>query len=318
MVTKAAPREDYRGMWLALGGYALLFAGKLAAYYFSGIGVLFAEAMHSVADMLIAGFLLLAAWYSSRPADEYYRFGRRRAQNIAALVAATIFISFTSLETLREAIPRLLSNEPAEYGNVSLAITVVAVSLVISALPLLTILRQKRRGAAMRAQLIETINDLVALGAALVGIVLVLEGFPKADPIASIVVAIVIAVNAVLLWRENARELLGRSPDKAYYEKVRETALAVPGTLDAHNLIAEVVGGQTHLSFHIGVAPGTPVEEADRITHETERAVLDMSPDTFLVIHTDPVDRPRTTPATNDVRAAEAAPDDYALVDETS
>jgi len=280
--------ESLRGMWLALGGYTLLLVMKLTAYFITHVGVLFAESMHSIADVLIVVFLLVAAYYSRRPRDEDYRFGYGRAQNIAALVAATIFISFTSLETLREAIPKLFAGGSEHYDNLSIALAVIAISIVVSAVPLWSILQEKRRGAAMRAQLVETINDLIALGAALIGTIFIIEGVPIADPIASIVVALVIAFNAVILWRENARDLMGRSPGPEYAQLIHDAAMSVPGVIDVHGLIAEVVGGQTHLSFHMCVAKGTLIEDADRIAHDVRDVVLAASPMTFLVIHTDP------------------------------
>lgn len=277
-----------RAMWLALGGYVLLFAVKLAAFAISHVGVMFAEAMHSMADMLIAGFLLVAAYMSNRPADSEYRFGYGRAQNIAALVAATIFISFTSFETLREAVPKLFSHEVAEFSNLGVVLGVIIVSIAVSSAPLFSLMRKKDRSAAERAQLIESVNDEIALVAALVGTLLVSRGIPLADPIASCVVAIVIAVNAVILWRENATSLMGRSPDPEFYDMVRHAAMGVTGVLATHGVIAERVGEQTHLGMHIEVQAGTPIEDADRMADTVRRIIEDKVEDIYVVVHVDP------------------------------
>jgi len=279
---------DRRGMWIALAGYTVLFAGKLAAFFLTHLGVMFAEAMHSMADMLIASFLLIAAWISSKPADEEFRFGYGRAQNIAALVAATIFISFTSFETLRESIPKLFQPPEGPHTGIPLAIGVILISLVISSFPIIAIVRQKTRGAASKAQLIEGINDEVALMAALVGILFVARGFPMADPIASIVVALVIAFNAVMLWRENATLLMGASPGAEFYDKIRAISFAVPGVLEVHNAIAEQVGEQIHLGMHIEVPRGILIEEADAIADAVHDAICAAFDDIWVVVHADP------------------------------
>jgi cation diffusion facilitator family transporter len=280
--------NNTRGMWIALGGYTVLFFGKLAAYFVTHLGVMFAEAMHSMADMLIAAFLLIAAWVSSKPADEYFRLGYGRAQNIAALVAATIFISFTSLETLRESIPKLFQPAEGPHEGIGLAIVVILISLVISALPIVAILRQKERGAASKAQLIEGVNDEIALVAALGGILFVAKGFPMADPIASIVVALVIAFNAVMLWRENATILMGASPGPTFYDHIREISLSVPGVLDTHNVIGEQTGEQIHLGMHIEVSRGISIEEADKIADTVHDAICAAYEDIWVVVHVDP------------------------------
>jgi cation diffusion facilitator family transporter len=283
------------GMWLALGGYTLLFGLKLAAYFWTHLGIMFAEAMHSTADMLIVGFLLIATYMSKRPADSSFRFGYGRAQNIAALVAATIFISFTSFETLREAVPRLFEKVGAEGAALSattfaVAIGVLLVSIVVSGIPFIPLLRNKNRSAAEKAQFIEVINDELALVAALIGIVFVNAGFALADPIASCVVAIIIAVNAVILWRENAVTLMGESPEEPFYNMVRETALAVPGALATHGVIAEKTGEQIHLSMHVEVERGTVIEEADAVADEVRKRLEAQVPDLYVVVHVDPAD----------------------------
>ena len=62
--------------------YASGLRPKLAAYYVTGVMALFAEALHTLSDIFISGFLLLAALYSRRAADERHMFGYGRAQNI--------------------------------------------------------------------------------------------------------------------------------------------------------------------------------------------------------------------------------------------
>jgi ferrous-iron efflux pump FieF len=277
-----------RTMWLALAGYSALFVLKLIAYFYTHLGVMFAEAMHSTADMLISAFLLAAAYISARPADEEFRFGYGRAQNIAALVAATIFISFTSLETLREAIPKLF--HPQQHGpeGLSIAVGVIIISIVISALPLTQMARSGSRGAAEKAQLLECVNDEIALAAALAGTLLVAKNVAIADPIASIVVALVIAFNALNLWRENATLLMGASPGKAFYDDVNRIAFSIPGVLEVHNVIAEQVGDQIHLGMHVEVQPGIVIEEADAIGDSVADAMRQAYDGIYVVVHVDP------------------------------
>src|SRR5512138_2878864 len=196
--------NDLRGLKLTLGGYLIILALKLGAYWMSGVMALLAEALHTLSDIFVAGFLLVATLYSRKRADQTHMFGYGRAQNVAALVAATLFISFTSFELYRESIPRLFSTEIVEYQNLPLAIGVLIVSMVIAAAPLVTLFRQKTRGAAAKAQLTELVNDELGLLAALLGTLSITWGWRLGDPLAAIIVATIIAYNAVGLFRENS------------------------------------------------------------------------------------------------------------------
>lgn len=278
--------NDLRGLKLTLGGYLIIFVMKLGAYWMSGVMAMLAESLHTLSDIFVSGFLLIAASYSRKQADQTHMFGYGRAQNVAALVAATLFISFTSFELYKESIPRLFSTETVEYQNLSLAIGVLIVSMVIAALPLITLFRQKTRGAAAKAQLLELANDEWGLLAALLGTLSITWGWKLGDPLAAIVVATIIAYNAIGLFRENLSFLLGRSPGADYLDKIQSVARAVPGVLGVHDLRAEYIGPETiHAGMHIEVAKGTPIEKAERIADEVMRRIHTESEDGYCVIH---------------------------------
>lgn len=280
---------DTRSLKIALGAYFLVFALKLTVYFMSGVMALLAEALHTLSDIFVTGFLLFAAYYSRRSADQEHMFGYGRAQNIAALVAATLFISFTSYKLYEESIPRLFTSEEAAYQNLWLAIGVIVASMIIAAVPLIQLYLQKTRGAAAKAQFLESINDELGLVAALIGTLFIMWDKPIADPIASIAVATIIAYNGFKLFRENWSLLLGRSPGPEYLDKIRSIARSVPGVLGVHDLRAEYIGPEdVHAGLHIEVERGTSIEEADRISAEVYKRIHADTDTGFCVIHVDP------------------------------
>ena len=282
--------EDTRGLQLTLAVYVLIFAMKLAVYLMSGVLALKAEAFHTLSDVFVAGFLLVAMVYSRKKADETYMFGYGRAQNAAALVAATLFISFTSFALYKEAIPRLFQTEPVSYQNLPWVMGVLIASMFIAAAPLVKLLRQKTRGPASKAQFLELINDELGLLAAFLGTLFILWGQPLADPIASIVVATIIAYNGLRLFFENFAFLVGRSPGRDFLGEVEKQARSVPGVLGVHDLRAEFIGpGVVHAGMHIEVERGMSVEEANRIAEEVRARVHEgeSGDPGFCVIHVD-------------------------------
>jgi ferrous-iron efflux pump FieF len=265
---------DIRSLGLTLVVYVLILAAKLAAYYASGVMALLAEALHTLSDIFISGFLLVAALYSRKRADATHMFGYGRAQNVAALVAAVLFISFTSFELYREAIPRIVRPEATAYENLPLALGVILGSMAAAALPLAKLLMQRTRGAAAKAQLLELLNDQLGLLAALAAVLAIRWGYPIADPIASIAVATLIAINAIALFRENASFLLGRSPGPEFVARVESIARSVPGVVAVRDLRAEYVGPDSvHAGLRVEVAPNLSVAEAARIAREIDGRV---------------------------------------------
>ncbi len=282
---------ETRGIKIALIGYLILVALQLATYFFTNILVLLAQALEMLSDVLISTFLLLSAYWSQKPADEFHMFGHGRAQNVAALISATILISFMSLETFREAIPKFFQAEASEFQSIDLALIVILVGMFVIAIPTIDILRVRTRGASVKAQLIALLKDEVSYVAALIAVILVAQGYYLADPSASVFVAAVIAFSGIYLLKDNVHYLVGRAPSKQFMEKVESTAKSVKDVLGVHDLKAEYVGPNiVHTGFHIEVAKGTPIEEADRIAEEVKEKINRETGCQHCVIHVDPAE----------------------------
>ena len=281
--------KEIRALKLSVALYVVVFGMKLGVYFYTGVMALLAEGLHTLSDIFVSGFLLVAAHWSRKQADEVHMFGYGRAQYVGAIVAATLFISFTSFELYREALPRLFEHHEATHSNLPAAIAVLAASMLVAAVPLLSLLRQKKRGAAAKAQTMELINDQLGLVAALVGTVLVLFGYPIADPIAAVVVATIIGVNGIGLFWENLSYLVGRSPGKEVMDKIESTVRSVNGVLGVHRFRAQLIGPEAvHAEIHINVKDGLTIEQADRIGKEVTQRVRDQTPCKDLAIHIDP------------------------------
>ncbi len=283
--------HDERALRLSVGMYVVAMGLKLGAWWWTGVMSLLAEGLHTLSDVFVSTFLLVAMRWSKRRPDEVHMFGYGRAQYVGALVAAVLFVSFTSFELYRESISRLVGHEaPQPVRDAPVAIAVLAVSMLAAAWPLVSLLRQKRRGAAARAQLLELINDQLGLLAATVGTVLVLLGWPIADPIASMVVATIIGVNGVVLFRENLSYLLGRAPPAAEMREIEATVRGTPGVVGVHRLRAQqLTPDSRHVEMHAEVRRGLPIEEANDIAEEVTRrvAALTAGPN-FVSVHVDP------------------------------
>ncbi|HEX6299372.1 MAG TPA: cation diffusion facilitator family transporter [Acidimicrobiia bacterium] len=285
--------KDSRSLQLTLVAYGVIFTIKLVAYLMTGVLAMLAEALHTVSDMFVTGFLLVAVFYSRKRADADHMFGHGRAQNVAGLTAAVLFIAFTAYKLYEEAIPRLFRAEETTYENLGLAVGILVASMLIAAWPLVRLMGQRDRGAAAKAQIFGLVKDEIGLLAALLATLLIGFGYPIADPIASIVVATIIVWMGVSLFRDNTSMLLGRSPSHEYLAQLDRLALSVPGVLGVHEIRAEYVGPDTvHAGMHLEVAPGTVVEEVDRVAQEVRRRVHDEADTGYCVIQVEAAGSP--------------------------
>ncbi len=290
---RQAPADSPFGLRAALTVYAVVFVIKLVTWWFTGLFALLAESLHTLSDLMISGFLLAADRFSRRPADASYRYGYGRAQHVAALVAATLFISFTGFRLAEEAVSRLLHPVVPAYSRLGLAVGVLVLSMALSAVPVILLSLQKQRGPAAHAQLMESLNDELGLLAALGGALFVKNGWPIADPLASLAVALLIAANAVGLFRDNARVLMGRAPSREFFEAIATLARMVPAVKAVHDLRGEYVGPDTvTLSLHVEVDPTMTVADGEEVAKAVRDAIMADKRCAYCVVHVDPLGAP--------------------------
>jgi cobalt-zinc-cadmium efflux system protein len=129
------------------------------------------------------------------------------------------------------------------------------VGLVANAGSLSLLVRRKDTSLNMRGAYLEVLGDL--LGSALVvvaAIVIATTGFTRADPITSLLIAVLILPRSFGLLREAVNVLLETTPAHIDLDDVRDHLAEVPGVVDVHDLHAwTITSGMPVLSAHVTV-----------------------------------------------------------------
>jgi len=252
-------------MKLILGIYLLTLAIKLFAYVFTGIYAILADLMHSLVDILLLLILATASKASKKAADRLHPMGHGPIKNIASLAISVAFITVLALELFKEGINRLL-NPLESYPNPEIAI--YAELLVLLLLLLATAIYWKREGVVSRTVMFESLNDSLSTVAALSGIILISMGYSIFDGIATILISILIAINSIRLFLENARFLIGLSPPDEFYGEV-EKFCQREGIKGVHDMVATYIDeGTIHLDMHVTVDGGMSVDRADKLIED--------------------------------------------------
>ncbi len=270
-------RSDRRALGIALA----LILGLMAAEVGFGIAAsslaLLADAGHMLTDAFALGFALVAASLAARPAGGAWTFGFRRVEVLAALVNG-ILLALVAVWILVEAILRLITPEAVRGGIVLVvALGGVAVNLVAAG-----VLRGgSRESMNVRAAFLHVATDLAAFaGTALAGALILVFGWDRFDPIASIAVAALMLWSGWQLIRASTEVFLERAPDGIDPEAIGRALVAAPGVVEVHDLhVWTVTSGFPALSAHVLV-------ETDADCHSLRRELEEMLADRFGLIHT--------------------------------
>lgn len=223
---------------------------------------LIADAAHMATDAVGLAMALLAIHFANRPPAGNRTFGYARAEILAALANCLLLLGVGGY-VLYEAVQRFL--EPAETrGGLTIAFAVIG--LVANIISLSLLMRGQKESLNVRGAYLEVLAD--ALGSVTVivaaGIIL-LTGWQYADPIASILIGLMIVPRTIRLLRETLDVLLEAAPKGVDMAEVRAHILALPGVEDVHDLHAwTITSGMPVLSAHVVVTQ----DALDSVGHE--------------------------------------------------
>ncbi len=212
---------------------------------------LIADTIHNFSDALTAVPLFVAFRLGRRAATRRYTYGYRRAEDLAGLfVVLMIFIS--AIVVLWESINRLFNPRELEYLGVLFAAGIVGFAgNELVALYRIRIGRQIGSAALVadgRHARADGFTSL-AVAASAVGVWL---GFEHADPIAGIVVGIVILR---VMWSA-ARDIYGRLMDAVQpdlVDEIESVTLSVDGVLGVNSCQVRWMGHRLRADISIGV-----------------------------------------------------------------
>ncbi len=231
----------------------LVAVGEVIGAVITGSLVLFADAAHMAADAAGLGLSLFAAFAAARPPTERRTFGYARAEILAAMANAVLLLAMAGF-ILYEAIRRLVS--PAGIGS-GLLIVFGVIALAANAVSLLLLRQGQAESLNLRGAFLEVASDTLGAAAVIVtGVIIATTGFTRADPIASLVVGLLILPRTWRLLRETVDVLLEASPRGMDLNEVRRHMTTLTGVRDVHELHAwTITSGLPVLSAHVVVDP---------------------------------------------------------------
>ena len=227
---------------------ALFMAVELAAGLWSGALALVADAGHMLTDVGALGLSLFTAMLARRPADPKRTFGYLRWEILAALVNGAALFGLAAWVVV-EAVGRISHPQPIRTG---IFLTVAALGLVVNLVSLRVLHGTQHGSLNVRGAYLHVLGDaLGSVGALAAALLVRLTGWTVADPIVSVLLALLILIGAWRLLRESTDILLEAVPAHLSLEDIRGRMLQVGGVRAVHDLhVWTVTSGVVAMSGH--------------------------------------------------------------------
>ncbi len=247
----ASRAADRRRLHWVLAVTGTVLVVELVGAWVTGSLALLADAGHMATDAGAVVLALGASYVANRPSGVRSTFGYHRVEVVAALVNAVVLLGVCGYLAW-SGVARL--TDPPDVDGAGL-VGFAVVGLLANATSLLLLRGGDSSSLNLRGAINEVFADL--LGSVVViaaGIAIWVADWQYADPIASLVIAVMIVPRAVLLIRDSGRVLLEIAPADLDLDDVVHHLTHAPGVVNVHDLHAwTITSGMLSLSAHVTV-----------------------------------------------------------------
>lgn len=226
------PRSMKR-LQIALGITVSFFFIELVGGILTNSLALLADSWHMLNDASALIFALVAARIALRPVDVKKTFGYYRAEVLAAFLNG-VFLWAIVVFIFYQAIMRIQA--PEEVNSLDMLIIALA-GLVANGVSAIVLSKSREESLNVKGAFLHVLTDtLGSVGAISAGLIMHFTGWNQADPLASMLVGLLIFYSSSKLLRESINVLLEGVPSGIEVAAVEQKIMEHKGVKGVHDL----------------------------------------------------------------------------------
>ncbi len=276
---------------------ATLVVFKFVAGIFGHSSAMIADAVHSLSDFATDIVVLFFVKISHKPKDKSHDYGHGKYETLATtLIGAVLFLVAAGIFIEGAKKIALWSNGDTLTMPGRLALWAALASIILKEIIFQYTNRKAKRLNSQalkanawhhRSDALSSIGTTIGIGGALIGG----ERWAVLDPIASLVVGILIIKVAFDLIKNGVGDLMEQSLPDDVENEIMEIVKSVPEVVEPHELCTRRIGNRYAIEMHVLMNGNMPLKEAHDKTSEIENLLKQSyGDDTHIVIHVEPLE----------------------------
>ena len=257
----------------------------------AGSQALIADAAHSLSDLVSDFVVLIAGHHSRKDADLDHPYGHQRFETAASLALGALLLA-VGVGMLWTAVQKI--EHPEQVQPVKLVALWVAIgALIAKELLFRYMLRvaERVRSSMLVANAWHARSDAASSLVVALGIGGNLLGYHVLDPVAAIVVGLMVARMGLQFGWDALSDLMDRAADEDTVEALRQAMLETPGVLGLHDLKTRKMGDLILVDVHLEIAAHLTVEQGHAIAVAARESAMRRDDVLNVMTHVDPVRR---------------------------
>lgn len=267
---------------------------KTAAWLADGSVSILASLADSFTDAAASIVNLIAVRFSLKPADAGHPFGHGKAEGLSAMTQAAL-IGGSAVFLMMHTAERLFAPEPLHHTGWGIFVMLVSIACTFALVRFQKNVLKQTDCAAVEADSLHYLSDLLSNGAALLALILTALGWAWADVLIGLLIALWVLKSAWSIAADALGILMDESLPPAETERIRAAALSAQGVLGIHDLRTRKAGGRKIIEMHLDIDGNLSLRAAHAIgmaAADKVRAELGDAAD--ITVHHDPADTGKT------------------------
>lgn len=268
----------------------VLTVAQLVIGIISHSQALVADAIHSFSDLLSDAVVLVANKHSQKAPDADHQYGHLRFENAASLLLGALLLS-VGIGMLWAAFKRL--QDPSAIPTVhTVALIIALLTLVIKEglFRYLLHVGERVRSSMLIANAWHARSDAASSLVVALGIVANLAGFPLADPLAALIVGLMVARMGWKFFFTSFSDLMDKAVDDDTENRIRKHLLSTPGVQGIHDLKTRKLGDMIWVEVDLEMDATLTIAQGHAIAVKARANVMDNEHVLDVMTHFDPVD----------------------------
>ncbi|MBQ9466531.1 MAG: cation transporter [Muribaculaceae bacterium] len=287
--------EEKRCTLVGLLADVLLTIAKMIAGIMGRSGAMIADAVHSAGDCLTSGVVAAMVAMGSRGADDTYSYGHGKFNTLAALIMGIILLivgGHLLIDGATDVWQALAGGTTLERpAPLALAVAVAAILTKEGLYHYTKAVARRADSKALGAYAWHHRGDALSTFTTLAGVTGAMflgEKWRVLDPLAAMVVSVLIIVLAVRIAKPAIEELLEISLPRDEVERIKQIIGSTPGVCSYHNLRTRRNGSLRVVDLHIKVDGNLTVAAGHDISNAVEHALAEAFGHVITYIHIEP------------------------------
>lgn len=256
-------------------GNLLLSLGKLAAGFIGNSAAMISDGIHSASDVFGTLIVMAGVKFSNKASDSEHQYGHERLECVAAIILAVILtiiallIGYSGYEKIFVAD----ADDLVIPGQLALWAAVVSIIVKEAMFWYTRNAAKKINSGALMAEAWHHRSDALSSIGSFVGILGARMGYPVLDPIASLVICVMILYAAYEVFKDAMDKMVDHSCDDETTKKLTSLVEKVPGVEHLDMLNTRMFGNRIYVDVEISVKDNLTLLAAHHIAETVHAAI---------------------------------------------